>query len=200
MPLPDYRLRASDQKQLLRPPILLVGSASVPSWKFAVLIRDGFSLSVRRATQECRESFEAAQQSCRRKDARSSGVNFPDSTLAEAAQTVHVIFDSPQTSRMSSDTDPYDFMDVYLHEPETIYESPSHSHPGSSGRSPRRTRSMFSSIFSSKSGLRIKSSSDSSLRRPLPWSGLSDGSYIRIGICGGDQASMTACSAKPRAK
>ena len=36
---------------------------------------------MRRATQECRESFEVAQQSCRRKDARSSGVNFPDSAL-----------------------------------------------------------------------------------------------------------------------
>ena len=32
--------------------------ASVLSRKFAVLIRDGFSSSVRRATQECRESFE----------------------------------------------------------------------------------------------------------------------------------------------
>ena len=31
---------------------------SVLSRKFAVLIRDGFSSSVRRATQECRESFE----------------------------------------------------------------------------------------------------------------------------------------------
>ena len=51
------------------------------SGKFGALIRDGFSSSVRRATQECRESFEVAQQSCRRKDARSSGVNFPDSTL-----------------------------------------------------------------------------------------------------------------------
>ena len=46
------------------------------------LIRDGFSSSVRRATQQCREYFEVAQQSCRRKDARSSGVNFPDSALA----------------------------------------------------------------------------------------------------------------------
>ena len=55
--------------------------ASVLSGKFAGLIRDGFSSSVRRATQECRESFEVAQQSCRRKDARSSGVNFPDSAL-----------------------------------------------------------------------------------------------------------------------
>ena len=54
---------------------------SVLSGKFAVLIRNGFSSSVRRATQECRESFEEAQQSCRRKDARSSGVNFPDSAL-----------------------------------------------------------------------------------------------------------------------
>ena len=60
--------------------------ASVLSGKFAVLIRDGFSLSVRRATQECRESFEAAQQSCRRKDARSSGVNFPDSTLVNLSE------------------------------------------------------------------------------------------------------------------
>ena len=54
---------------------------SVLSGKFAVLIRDGFSSTVRRATQEGRESFEVAQQSCRRKDARSSGVNFPDSAL-----------------------------------------------------------------------------------------------------------------------
>ena len=37
---------------------------------------------MRRATQQCREYFEVAQQSCRRKDARSSGVNFPDSALA----------------------------------------------------------------------------------------------------------------------
>ena len=50
-----------------------------------MLIRDGFSSTVRRATQEGRESFEVAQQSCRRKDARSSGVNFPDSALAGAA-------------------------------------------------------------------------------------------------------------------
>ncbi len=52
------------------------------SGKFTVIIRDGFSSSVRRATQEGRESFEEAQQSCRRKDARNSGVNFPDSALA----------------------------------------------------------------------------------------------------------------------
>ena len=57
--------------------------SSVLSGKFAVLIRDGFSSTVRRATQEGRESFEVAQQSCRRKDARSSGVNFPDSALEE---------------------------------------------------------------------------------------------------------------------
>ena len=54
---------------------------SVLSGKSASLIRDGFSSSVRRATQEYREFFEVAEQSCRRKDARSSGVNFPDSTL-----------------------------------------------------------------------------------------------------------------------
>ena len=54
---------------------------SVLSGKFVSLIRDGFSSSVRRATQQCREYFEVAQQSCRRKDARSSGVNFPDSAL-----------------------------------------------------------------------------------------------------------------------
>ena len=48
-----------------------------------MLIRDGFSSTVRRATQEGRESFEVAQQSCRRKDARSSGVNFPDSALGK---------------------------------------------------------------------------------------------------------------------
>ena len=57
-------------------------AASVLSGKSAGLIRDGFSSTVRRATQEYRESFEVAQQSCRRKDARSSGVNFPDSALA----------------------------------------------------------------------------------------------------------------------
>ena len=57
---------------------------SVLSGKFVSLIRDGFSSSVRRATQQCREYFEVAQQSCRRKDARSSGVNFPDSALASA--------------------------------------------------------------------------------------------------------------------
>ena len=57
---------------------------SVLSGKFGALIRDGFSSSVRRATQECPESLEVAQQSCRRKDARSSGVNFPDSTLVDA--------------------------------------------------------------------------------------------------------------------
>ena len=62
--------------------------ASVLSGKFAGLIRDGFSSSVRRATQECRESFEEAQQSCRRKDARSSGVNFPDSTLVASVRAV----------------------------------------------------------------------------------------------------------------
>ncbi len=43
---------------------------------------DSFASPARRATQEDRESFEEAQQSCRRKDARSSGVNFWDSTLA----------------------------------------------------------------------------------------------------------------------
>ena len=58
-----------------------MSKASVLSGKFASLIRDGFSSSVRRATQQCREYFEVAQQSCRRKDARSSGVNFPDSAL-----------------------------------------------------------------------------------------------------------------------
>ena len=57
------------------------------SGKSASLIRDGFSSSVRRATQEYREFFEVAQQSCRRKDARSSGVNFPDSTLARLILT-----------------------------------------------------------------------------------------------------------------
>ena len=55
------------------------------SGKSAGLIRDGFSSPARRATQECRESFEVAQQSCRRKDARSSGVNFPDSALDPVA-------------------------------------------------------------------------------------------------------------------
>ena len=43
--------------------------ASVLSGKFVSLIRDGFSSSVRRATQQCQEYFEVAQQSCRRKDA-----------------------------------------------------------------------------------------------------------------------------------
>ena len=38
---------------------------------------------MKRATQQCREYFDVAQQSCRRKDARSSGVNFPDSALVE---------------------------------------------------------------------------------------------------------------------
>ena len=61
---------------------------SVLSGKFGALSRDGFSSSVRRATQECPESFEVAQQSCRRKDARSSGVNFPDSTLDAVAAIV----------------------------------------------------------------------------------------------------------------
>ena len=37
---------------------------------------------MRRATQEGRASFKVAQQSCRRKDAQSSGGNFPDSALA----------------------------------------------------------------------------------------------------------------------
>ncbi len=36
---------------------------------------------MRRATKEGRASFEVAQQSCRRKDAQSSGGNFPDSAL-----------------------------------------------------------------------------------------------------------------------
>ncbi len=54
---------------------------SVLSGKFALLIWDGFSLTVRRATQEGRASFKVAQQSCRRKDAQSSGGNFPDSAL-----------------------------------------------------------------------------------------------------------------------
>ena len=39
-----------------------VPGSSVLSGKFAVLIRDEFSSSVRRATQEGRESFEVAQQ------------------------------------------------------------------------------------------------------------------------------------------
>ena len=64
---------------------------SVLSGKFVSLIRDGFSSSVRRATQQCREYFEVAQQSCRRKDARSSGVNFPDSALAGAMTVSRVL-------------------------------------------------------------------------------------------------------------
>ena len=43
---------------------------------------------MRRATQQCREYFEVAQQSCRRKDARSSGVNFPDSALGQYEDAV----------------------------------------------------------------------------------------------------------------
>ena len=68
---------------LLRRPIHFPEvSPSVLSGKFALLIWDGFSLTVRRATQEGRASFKVAQQSCRRKDAQSSGGNFPDSALA----------------------------------------------------------------------------------------------------------------------
>ena len=83
---PSDMLRAShmfDDSAKSRNPgeIVLSEAASVLSGKFVSLIRDGFSSSVRRATQQCREYFEVAQQSCRRKDARSSGVNFPDSAL-----------------------------------------------------------------------------------------------------------------------
>ena len=72
-------------------PVVINPQASVLSGKFAVLIRDGFSSTVRRATQEGRESFEVAQQSCRRKDARSSGVNFPDSALGLLEEAPKII-------------------------------------------------------------------------------------------------------------
>ncbi len=66
---------------------LVLPSPSVLSGKFALLIWDGFSLTVRRATQEGRASFKVAQQSCRRKDAQSSGGNFPDSALAARGES-----------------------------------------------------------------------------------------------------------------
>ena len=66
-----------------------------------MLIWDGFS-SMRRATQECRESFELAQQSCRRKDARSSGVNFPDSALDHLDSHGHTVTPSQTESGNSA--------------------------------------------------------------------------------------------------
>ena len=67
--------------------MVVFSAASVLSGKFALLIWDGFSLTVRRATQEGRASFKVAQQSCRRKDAQSSGGNFPDSALVRVQLT-----------------------------------------------------------------------------------------------------------------
>ena len=46
---------------------------------------------MRRATQEGRASFKVAQQSCRRKDAQSSGGNFPDSALVRALAPYPVV-------------------------------------------------------------------------------------------------------------
>ncbi len=76
-----FRKEKTRVGQLVDPLLDDVDRASVLSRRFAVLIRDGFSSTVRRATQEGRASFEVAQQSCRRKGARSGGVNFWDSTL-----------------------------------------------------------------------------------------------------------------------
>ncbi len=78
------------------------GVPSVLSGKFALLIWDGFSLTVRRATQEGRASFKVAQQSCRRKDAQSSGGNFPDSALGLPSASKTESTNRPATPRTCS--------------------------------------------------------------------------------------------------